>query len=334
MNNLEKELRKNDGQFDIDDYIDNEKSYVRVIKSLLKKKDYPLLCKILDCYYEGYRSYADQPSISYRPGYDYIISYYPVLLYAQLLEKGIKGVLKRDKEKSGYLYLQLLKRIEKVPTYVSNYLYNNNKIDMLLHCAYPDLMDRYSIALYYAGMHYYRLRDYEMAFKLFKKGADFKDSGRQIVYPYYLMSKNQSMVGDMYLKGQGAEKDEDMAIEYYKKSAENVGKKEHRKMGDIYLKHKEYASAFLAYTEVNENWPWQYSTFFMHPNGLLGKYKKIYKHLNEKQNRDEIETAVLVIMLRTGLGCEENQDMAKELLPEQPEWIDRWIYRCEQVLMY
>ena len=38
MSNLEKELRKNDGQFDIDDYIDNEKSYVRIIKSLLKKK--------------------------------------------------------------------------------------------------------------------------------------------------------------------------------------------------------------------------------------------------------------------------------------------------------
>ncbi len=332
--NLKEELRKNDGQFDIGHFIENEKAYIRVIKSLLKRKEYPLLCKILDCYYRGFRSYGDTPLMSYRPGYDYIISYYPFFIYAQLCEKGIKGVLKRDKEKSGYSYLQLLKRIDSVPSYISSYLYKNNKIDLLLHCAYPDLMDRYSVALHTAGMHYYRLKDYKTAFKLFKKGADFKDSGRQIAYPYYLMSKNQSMVADMYLKGQGVEKDEDKAIEYYKKSAENVGKKEHRRMGDIYLKHKEYASAFLAYTEVNEHWPWQYSTFFMHPNGLPGKYKRIYKHLNEKQNRDEIETAVLVIMLRTGLGCEENQERAKELLPEQPEWIDRWVHRCDQVLMY
>ena len=327
-------LRNSNGQFDIDDYIDNENVYLRAIKTLLKKEDYRLLCKVLDCYYVGYRSYSDHPLISYRPGSDFVISYYPLFLYAQLLEQGVKGVLRRNKEKSMFCYLQLLKRIEKVPHYISSYLYKNNKIDILLKCAYPDLMDRYPVALYHAGIHYLRLKDYEMAFSLFKKGADFSDNGRQIVYPYYLLGRNQSMVADMYLKGLGVEKNERKAIEYYKKSASNCGKREHRKMGDIYLKRGDYASAFFAYTEINENWPWIYSLSFMHPSGLKRKFEIIYDNLNKKYMKTDDEIIVLVMMLKIGLGCDRDSERADELLDDRPEWIDQWIDNYCSVDMY
>ena len=318
------ELKNNNGQFDIDHFIDNESAYIRAFKTLLKNKKYDLLCKALSCYHDQFRSYADRPAFSYRPGMDFVISYYPMFLYAQIMEKGIKGVVEPNKKESTYAYLQLLRRIDKTPSYISSYLYKN-KMHLLLRYAVPDLMDRYSIALYHAGMHFYKSKDYKMAFKLFKKGADFDCTGRQIVYPYYLISKNQSMTADMYMKGLGVEKNIEKATKYYKLSGENCGKKNHMKMGDIYILQGKYSDAFLAYTEINTRWPWIYSTYFMLPARLESKFKTIYNKLNKKQAKTNQDNIVLSMMLQMGVGCEKDEAKAKELLPEEPEWVTRWV---------
>lgn len=316
------ELRKNNGQFKLDHFIDNTHAYEHTFKSLLKRRDYALLYNTLKCYCDLYRDMTKYPLISYRPGYDYITSYYSLYIYAQMMEKGIKGVVEPNKEESDYAYLQLLQRIEQVPNYMKKVLYS--KSHLLLKHAYPDLMDRYSLSLYNVGKHYLKLKDYKKAFKFFKKGADFGDMGRQIVYPYYLIGRNQSFVADMYYKGQGTKKNIEQAIRYYRKSAENCGRKEHPRMGDIYLERGEYSKAFLAYTEITYNWPWRYSRYFMHPLRLKSKFKKILNGLNKINNRSEIDTICLAMMYEIGLGCDQDIEKSKELLPNKPEWVDRW----------
>ena len=324
------ELRQNNGQFDIDHFIEHMSAYEHTIKSLLNKGDYALVYKILKCYVDQYVKYAGHPVMSYRPGMDFIVSYYAFYTYAQIMEKGIKGIVEPDKKEATRAYLEVLKRIEQVPTNIRNELYEN-KIHLLLRHAYPDLMDRYSIALYHAGMHFYRLKNYKLAFKLFKKGADFDNSGRQITYPYYLQAKNQDKVADMYRSGLGIEKSISKAIKYYRLCADNLGKKEYQKMGDIYLKQGRYADAFFAYTEINEHWPWQYTLMFTRPRGLKKKLEKIYTVLNGLKERTVRETFALSIMLRSELGCEGQIERGEAMVTNPPKWIERWIDYCMHI---
>ena len=321
------ELRKNNGQFEYEDFFDRLYEYECAFKSLLKNKDYDLLYKALKNYVDCYKQSINRRGLcSYHPGDYYIISYPAMLTYAQIMEKGIKGVVEPDKEESTAAYLELLKRFDVIPNAYKKALYP--KIGLLLKHAYPDIMDRYSRALYCLGNHYYRQKDYQTAFKLYKVGSDFDCDGRQIAYPYYLIGRNQSMVADMYQKGLGIEKNEKKAREYYRKSASNCGRKEHPKMGDYYLINHQYSKAFLAYTEVNEHWPWTYSLDFMRPNNLDSKFKRIYKGLEKKECKSKLDKIVLAMIYKTGIGHEKDLDKAKELMPKEPEWVRRWISNC------
>lgn len=320
-------LRKNGGQFDYEEFIDHMHAYENALKSLLKNKEYELLYKTLKQYIDYYKESIGAEGIqSYHPGEYYIISYYAMLTYAQMMKKGIKGVVEPNEAESTAAYLELLKRFDLIPNTYKKALYP--KISLLLKYSYADIMDRYSQALYYLGNHYYNKKDYHTAFKLYKTGADLNCDGRQIVYPYYLIGRNQSIVADMYSKGLGVKKSIKKANEYYKKSASNCGREEHPKMGDYYLNNHRYSTAFLAYTEINEHWPWRYSLGFMRPKNLTGKFERIYKGLNNKKHKSALDKIVLAMMYKTGLGCERNIDKAKALMPEEPKWVTRWISNC------
>lgn len=321
------ELRKNNGQFDYEHFIDNMGAYERAFKSLLNNREWALLYSALSCYVKHFYDFANSEGVfSYRPGDDYVISYYSFYLYAQIMEKGIRGVVKKDKQESDRSYSQLLRRFERVPNYLKKPLLE--KVDVLLRCAYPDLMDNFSDTLYYVGNIFYKKKDYKTAFKLFKKGADFDCSGRQIVYPYYLIAKNQDRVADMYRYGLGVEKDIKKAIKYYKECASNCGRKHHPKCGDFHLERKRYSYAFVCYTCINRHWPWRYSTYFMRPKNMETKLKTIFNGLSKMKNRDDLDTEVLYIMYKLGLGCEQDVEKSEELLPNAPEWVEEWAEDC------
>lgn len=327
MNKFAAKLRENDGQLDYEDFIDHMHAYENALKSLSKNKEYDLLYKTLKSYIDQYKESINLGGFqSYRPGEYYIISYYAMLTWAKIMEKGIKGIVEPNKDESTAAYLECLKRFDLVPNAYKKELYP--KVGLLLKHSYPDLMDRYSQALYYLGNHYYRKKNYKLAFKLYKTGADFDCRGRQIVFPYYLIARNQSMVADMYGKGIGVIKNTKKAKEYYQKAADNCGREEHPKNGDYYLNNHQYSKAFLAYTETNEHWPWRYNLHFMRPTNLEGKFKKIHKGLEKKQRKSILDKRVLAMMYKMGIGCERDLDKAKELMPEEPEWVTRWIMNC------
>ena len=325
--NLVAELRKNDGQFEYEHFFDHMHAYERAFKALLNNKEYGLLYKSLKCYIDHYKHSMERSGLySYHPGDYYIISFYAMLTYAQMMEKGIKGVVEPNKVESTAAYLELLKRYDIIPSTYKKALYP--KAGLLVKYAYPDIMDRYSQALYCLGNHYYGQKDYKMAFKLYKVGADFDCDGRQIVYPFYLIAKNQNKVANMYRAGLGVAKNDEMAMKYYQKCANNCGRKEHPKMGDYYLANGQYSKAFLAYTEYNEHWPWTYGTEFMEPSYLDRKFKKLYNGLNNKQQKTSLDKLVLAMMYKTGIGCTRDIDKAKELMPEEPRWVTNWLMNC------
>ena len=320
---LIKELRKNDGQITIEDFIDFMEPYERVFKYLAKNKEYGFLFKIIKPIIDDYRNETQYPLVSYRPGMDYIVPYYTMYLYATMMENGIKGVVKKNKDESTYAYLTLLKRIDKVPSYMRGKLLK--KSHLLLRHAYPDLMDLYSVALNYVGEYYFKKRDYKLAFKFFKKGADFNCDGRQIVYPYYLIGINQDRVGDMYRYGFGVEKNQKLAIKYYEKCAENCGRKHHPKTGDFLLKNKRYSEAFLYYTEVNARF--RYYTGFLEPKHLGKKFDKIFEGINKipDAKKTKLDWTVLAMMYHSGLGCEKDENKYRELIPNDAKWAEEWM---------
>ena len=114
--------------------------------------------------------------------------------------------------------------------------------------------------------------------------------------------------------------------------AQNCGKHYHPKIGDMQYERKEYAKAFLCYTDVNPHWPWRYSLYFMQPNRIDIKMKKIFSVLNNKKNRTKIETEVLSIMYQLGLGCEKDEIKGKSLLPNEPRWVSEWISDYQKVM--
>lgn len=324
-------LRKNDGQFDYRDFMEDMYTYECAFRSLYKNKELSILYKALKCYVDSFRKITEQGGCySYHPGMDYIISVYSFYLYAQVMEKGVKGVVDKNKEESTYAYLQLLRRFDRLPNNLKHALLE--KDHLLLKYAYPDLMDNYSVALYDVGFYYLKKKNYARAFKFFKKGADFDCDGRQIVYPYYLIGKNQDKVGDMYKRGLGVRQNLFKAAKYYQKSAENCGRRYSPKIGDIHYEHGQYAKAFLCYTDVNIHWPWRYSLFFMMPNRLGIKFNKIFKSLNKNKNKTDLEIAVLSMMYQLGLGCEMDVEKGKELLPKEPRWVTHWVNEYKETM--
>ena len=187
-------------------------------------------------------------------------------------------------------------------------------------------MDCYSDALYEVGDYFFRKRDYKKAFRFFKKGADFNCDGRQICYPYFLIGRNQDKVGDMYRYGLGVKKNVKKAIKYYEMCAENCGRRHHAKLGDILLKQKDYAGAFLYYTEANPNHPYCYGMWFMTPKNIKRKFKTIFNGINNKPEKTKEEMCVLAMMYFAGLGVEKNVLKYEELLPEGEHWTNEWIH--------
>ena len=55
--------------------------------------------------------------------------------------------------------------------------------------------------------------------------------------------------------------------------------------------------------------------------------------LNKKRNKTKKDRIVQAMMLKVGLGCDEDLERAKKLLPEEPEWVTKWIENCLYVVM-
>ena len=312
-------LRKNDGQFDYEDFADNISEYELAIKSLLKKKDYELAYKILKCYIDQYKEIASGGIFSYRPGMDYICSPYLFLEYAKIMEKGIKGIVKKNKKEADASYLEVLKRYHYLSGAIKRSIFN--KRELLLRHAYPDLNDKYSVALNRIGDYLYEKKKYSEAFKFYKKGADFNCDGRQICFPYYLISINQDRVADMYRYGKGVKKNINLAKKYYQKCADNCGLEHHLKSGDFFLEKERYAEAFMRYTETNIHFP-NYDLTFLLPDHLLDKFKIIFDGINAKpeNKRTKRELIALAMMYKGGLGCEKDEDKAVITLPIDADW--------------
>lgn len=318
------ELKKNDGQFDYDDFVDDVYAYEHAIKSLIKNKNYVLAYKVLSCYIEQFKEITQCPVVSYRPGYDFLCSHEMFYAYAVMNEKGVKGVVEKNKKEAEYAYLQMLRRYPYVPNHLKPKIVG--KCNILLKYAYPDLMDNYSDALYEVGDYFYKKRDYKKAFRFFKKGADFDCDGRQICYPFFLVARNQNKVADMYRYGKGVKKNLKLAKKYYKECAENCGRKRHPKMGDFLLENKEYAKAFLCYTEANPRHPYNHLMWFMIPKDIKKKFKVIFDGIDSKPEKTKLDLTVLAMMYFAGLGCEKNIQKYEEILPESEKWANGWIH--------
>ena len=311
--NLVSSLRKNNGVFDLHDFYDNESYYERVIKSLLKK-DKPLAYKCLKYYFEEFKKIESEPILSYRPGMDYRCSFYCIYQYS-LIEKN-----KKDRDRA---YLILLKRFNHLPSYIQKRVIKKKHI--LLKHAYPDMNDLYSSSLNDVGNYLYKRKRYREAFRFYKKGADFSDTGRQIEYPFYLMALNQDKVGDMYRDGLGAKKIISLAKKYYRLAAENCGLEYHPKMGDFEYEKGNYTKAFLYYTNGFDNYS-RYDQSFLDPKDLMDKFKVIFEKLNSipEEKRHPFANLVLSVMYYYGYGCEEDIEKSKQLLPDsEKNWAIR-----------
>ena len=321
MNYVNK-LKELDGQFDFEDYVDHEEEYQKAFISLINNKDYALAYKTFKHYMDFFKKIDGEIFCHYRPGMDYRCCFFALFHYALMNEKGVKGIVEKNKEEAYRAYLLLLKRFDQLKPSMRAAVIK--KSHLLLKCAYPDANDRYSVALNAAGEYLCKRGDYKKAFKLFKKGADFDCSGRQIVYPFYLIAKNQNRVGDMYRDGLGVEKDLDKAEEYYRACAGNCGRKHHPKIGDFHLLNKDYNKAFICYTEVNNRY--RYDVDFIYPDNLRDKYKQIFNGINAKTKKTKGDLAVLAALYKLGLGVERNEEKYHELLPKDAKWVEQW---CE-----
>ena len=323
--NLLDELKENNGQFDYMDLVKRTEEYENATKSLINNKNYELAYKILDCYIKQFKELSKYPASRYTPGTVFVCSLDMLYDYATMMKKGINGVVDKNKEEADYAYLQLLKRFDWLPKELRDKV--ADKSHLLLKYAYPDLMDRYSNALYAAGNYFYKKKDFRRAFRLFKKGADFDCSGRQICYPYFLVGRNQDKVADMYQNGLGVDVNLAKAFKYYNSSAENCGRKRHPKLGDTLLQLKDYAGAFLYYTEANPNHPYCASMGFLYPTNMEKKFKMIFDGINNKPEKTKEEMCVLAMMYFAGLGVEKNVLKYEELLPKGEHWTNEWIHR-------
>jgi len=326
-------LRKNNGQFEMDEFVNDMHAYERAFKYLLKNKDFDLAYKCLNHYFNEFKKYESEGILSYRPGLDYICSYYSLLQYALLMEKGIKGVVDKNKKESNYAYLLLLKRFDQLPSSIKKQVIKKNHL--LLKNAYCDINDRYSQALYYAGDYLFEKKRYSLAFKFFHKGANFDCDGRQITFPYFLIGRNQDRVGDMYRDGLGVKKNITKAKFYYTKCAANCGNKYHPKNGDFLLEKGESAKAFLNYTEVNLDF--RYDVSFMYPIETMNdKFEIIFKDLNNKPEakRSKLDKCVLAMMHRLGLSTEADIDRYSEFLPTDADWVEEWANEFEDSFIY
>ena len=311
--NLVSKLIKNDGKFELDDFYKHMFLYEKTFKSLLKSNR-ELAYKSLKHYYDEFKEIEREPFQSYRPGMDYVVSFYSIYQYA-LLEKN-----KGDKD---YAYLLLLKRFFCLsPSMKKNVI---DKKHILLKCAYPDLNDLYSRALYAVGNYLYKRKRYNEAFRFFKKGADFTDNGRQISFPFYLMARNQDKVGDMYRYGLGVKKNISLMKKYYSLAAENCGVEYHPKLGDFEYTKKQYTKAFFYYTSTYGVYT-RYDISFLEAKNLDTKYKKIFEVLSNIpiETRHPFANVALSIMYYYGLGSDVDEEKSQALMPEDKKvWASR-----------
>lgn len=329
-----KELKNNNGHFDYEDFLDDMHTYECAVKSLIKNKNYLLAYQTLKNYFDRFKEIESEPFFSYHPGMDYICSFYMLFSYAKMMEKGVDGVVKKNRSESDDAYLLLLKRFGQLPKSYKHVVIK--KVKVLYKSAYPDLNDCYSDALQEAGLYLYSRRNYKMAFKLFKKGADFDCGGRQISYPYYLIGLNQNMVADMYRLGKGVKRNDTLARHYYRECAQNCGRRRHPKIGDYLLRQKKYSEAFLCYTENNPRY--RYDTGFMMTDHIYDKLEIIFDGLNNRpvEKLSRLDKIVLAMMYCLGLGTEKNIDKYKELMPNDTDWVEDWMAGCQdfQLMLY
>lgn len=311
---LLEEIKNNNGHIDLKNYVDHLDEYEKLVRKLIKNKDYVNAYLIINACVECFKDYSSHPIVNYRPGYDYICPYYILLKYAKMNEKGVKGVVKKNTKESTYAYVELLKRYEQLPNSIQKKVIG--KSSLLLKYAYPDLNDLFSQALTAVGDYYFKRGEYEKAFLYFKKGADFDADGRQITFPFYLIGINQDRVADMYRDGKGVKQNLPIAIKYYKKCASNCGREHHPKLGDIYLERGNYVEAFWCYTERNSYF--RYDTSFMYPNTCIGQLKIIFDKLSHKK-LNPTERYILGTMYYGGIGCEKDLEKAQELLTEDEQ---------------
>ena len=319
-------LKENNGEFTLEDFIDHTSQYEKAIKTILNNKEYEFAYKVLCNYVTKLKQVICKIISSYRPGIDYRISFYALHQYTLMVDKGIKDVVTPNKEEAKWGYLELLKRVDHLPKDIRLDVLKHSYL--LLKYAYEDANDKYSAALNYVGEYYYHKKEYKTAFKYFKKGADFEIDGRQIIYPYYLVGKNQDRVGDMYKNGKGVKKNITLAKRYYHKCANNCFRDYHPKCGDFYLKDKNYIKAFLCYIDRNPDY--RYNTEFMEKDLTNKKYEKLYQGLSEISNDNSFARAMLCIMHLFGLGCEQDSEIYSYYLPaEHKEWAEKVVQAYE-----
>ena len=318
-----KQLRKNNGQFDYKDFVEHIYAYEKAFDYLIKRKEYQTAIAFLKCYMKQFEEISNPTASYYRPGMDYINSTYLFLKYAQFMEKGIKGVVRKNQKEATRAWLEILKRYFDLPRSISKIAFR--KRVLLLKHAYPDILDQYSMALFSVGQTLYEKGQYEEAFKYFKKGADFDCDGRQISFPFYLIGKNQDMVANMYKEGKGVKLSLKLAKHYYQECANNCGRDRHPKMGDFLLGKKKYSEAFMCYTETNRYF--LYNTSFMNADNLDEKFKIIKEGIDHilDNKKSELDKTVLAMMYKVGLGCEKDEKKYQALLPKDNDWADKWI---------
>lgn len=331
MNYVNK-LKELDGQFDFDDYVDHEEEYQKAFISLINNKDYALAYKTFKHYMDCFKEIDGEIFCHYRPGMDYRCCFFALFHYALMNEKGVKGIVEKNKEEAYHAYLLLLKRFDQLKPSMKAAVIKKSHI--LLKCAYPDANDRYSEALNAAGQYLYERGEYKKAFRLFKKGADFNCDGRQIIYPYYLIAINQDSVGNMYRDGLGVKQNMHNAIKYYCKCSENCGRRYNPKLAFIYLAYEDYFAAFLCLTETNPRFRYDCYFFFLDPDEEDMLYEKIFDGLLNKKDKNNNELAALAFLYKYGLGCQKNEEKYQELLPNDVKWFKEWCQDYEKQYGY
>ena len=311
MNILE-ELRKNNGEFTFEEFLDNKCDFEESVKELRMNKEYELLYRVLSCYMKHYKEMISEPIMFYRPYADYNYNAVMLIEYAKLMEKGVKGIIEPNKEESDFAYLEILMRIFNYREDAEIFRPAIKHVNLLYKNAYPDLLDQYSHAIDTIGGYFYHKGEYKKAFRYYKKGADFNCDGRQIFWPYYLIARNQTHVGHMYFKGLGVEKDNKKARKYYRKAAKNAGLDHIPLEGDIYYEEEKYGEALLCYLSYKPHPRYDFGVFdTIH---LEDKYDVIYEALSFKKPLTVKERTALALMYHFGLGCPQNENMYKQLI--------------------
>ena len=326
--NVVEQLRQNDGQYSLEDVIQYMGDYERAAASLRESKEHSLYFKVISRYWELYKEMVSTPIFSYRPGVDYIVSFNLLIEYAKTMEKGIPGIVEPNRDEMNGAYLAVLKRIyegltkKQVEQVIS-------RANLLLECAYCDLNDNYSQALFYIGNYYGRKKEYKKAFRFYKKGAEFDADGRQISFPFFLIGRNQAKVGECYEYGRGVKKNLSKAKKYYALAADNCAYDVCPLLGRVYFKEGKWAKSFLALVGRPQRFP-RYDVSFMVPRDRDELFKKIYDKLDKKKRTDE-EQFVFAVMKAVGVVYEFDEsyiwenDVPEKYLDKAKKFIKTWM---------